>query len=280
MHMDAPAWGMARVEAERAGVEVASLQEMREAYEVTDVVRSVWGEDVLDPALVKALGHAGCVLCGARSSDGRLIGFVLGFLGWDQGLHVHSHMLAVLPSWQGRGIGYALKLAQRAACLDHGVEEVRWTYDPLVARNARFNLVKLGAVATRWLGNFYGEMRDVLNRGDRSDRFEVRWPLASARVEGALSGSGSPPRPGPLLLDVEWGPNGPSPKSTGAGAAAGARVRIPLDHLAIRSRDPELGRRWRECSAEAFERCLAAGLAAVWISKEGEYVFDRPGGGG
>src|SRR5205823_7392831 len=105
---------------------------------------------------------AGSGLLGARDG-GALVGFVAGFLGVQEGLHAHSHMLGVVQDAQSRGVGYALKLAQRAACLDAGIDEVRWTYDPLVARNARFNLVKLGAVATRFLPGFYGEMTDRLN---------------------------------------------------------------------------------------------------------------------
>ena len=69
---------------------------------------------------------------------------------------------------------------------DAGIQEVRWTYDPLLARNARFNLGRLGAVAVGLLPAFYGQMTDRLNRGDRSDRFEVRWLLGSDRVLRAV----------------------------------------------------------------------------------------------
>ena len=67
-----------------------------------------------------------------------MIGYVLGWAGVDpdDGLHLHSHMLAALPDRRHRGVGYALKLAQRAQALDQGIDLVRWTFDPLVARNA------------------------------------------------------------------------------------------------------------------------------------------------
>ena len=90
--------------------------------------------------------------------------------------------LAAVPGWQDRGVGRALKLAQRAHCLDVGIEEVRWTFDPMVARNARFNLVKLGAEATRLLPDFYGEMTDRLNRDDRL-LGEQQWPVVAAPIE-------------------------------------------------------------------------------------------------
>ena len=181
-HWD-PAWAAA----DRAGVSLRRLDGLDDAEAVRSVITQVWGEQVLPRELIRAFQHAGSVLYGAEA-EGEMVGFVLGFAGLDGGLHVHSHMLAAVPGRQNHGVGYALKLAQRAECLDLGIEEVRWTFDPLVARNARFNLVKLGAEAFRFLPDFYGEMTDVLNRGDRSDRFEVRWRLRSVRVERALRG--------------------------------------------------------------------------------------------
>src|SRR5438093_8046967 len=167
-----PLWSLDDQTAEAAGISVEPLTELEDAEGIRRVLGKLWGEDILDGGIIRAVQHAGGLLYGAKSNDD-LIGFVLGFAGFDEGLHVHSHILGVLPDWQGRGVGYALKLAQRARCLDEGIGEVRWTYDPLVARNARFNLVKLGCIATRLLRGFYGEMTDNLNKGDRSDRFEV-----------------------------------------------------------------------------------------------------------
>jgi predicted GNAT superfamily acetyltransferase len=237
------------------------------------VLGSLWGEDILDTGITRAAQHAGGLVYGARASD-ELVGFVLGFAGFDEGLHLHSHILGVLPEWQRRGVGLALKLAQRAKCLDEGVAEVRWTYDPLVARNARFNLSKLGCVATRIFRRFYGDMTDNLNRGDRSDRFEVRWYVASDRVDRALRRRAQTPTLGEVLLEAQGEAEAPEPKETGAPVGPGAVVAIPTDHAELRSRDPQLGRRWRETSAEVFEACFAAGLAAVWMTDDGRYVFD------
>src|SRR4029077_16138055 len=111
-------------------------------------------------------------------------------------------MLAAVPRLQDRGVGFALKLAQRAVCLDHGIDEVRWTFDPLVARNARFNLAKLGAEGVAVFREFYGPMEARRNPEDRSDRFEVRWRLSSPRVDRALRGEGSPPRARSPVLEA------------------------------------------------------------------------------
>jgi len=268
------AWELAHAAAGAAGVSVAPLTALEDARRVTEVVAPLWGEDELSAALVRAFQHAGTGLYGAEAG-GRLVGFVLGFLGFRDGIHMHSHMLGVVPELQSRGIGYALKLAQRAACLDAGVEEVRWTYDPLIARNAWFNLVKLGAVATDLLPGFYGEMTDRINQGDRSDRFEVRWRLTSERVKRALSGRAEPPPAGPAVLEADGDPEDPKPSRTAASPRPGAVVAIPGDHFALRLKNPELGKAWRDAAADAFGACFRAGLVAAWIGRDARYVF-RP----
>lgn len=266
------AWDLAHGAADAAGVSLVPLTTLEQAQEVSGVASELWEQGALSPAMGRAFQLAGSGLYGAEAG-GRLVGFVLGFLGLHEGLHMHSHMLGVVPERQSRGIGYALKLAQRAACLEAGIEEVRWTYDPLVARNAWFNLVKLGAMATDLLVGFYGEMTDRINRGDRSDRFEVRWRLTSKRVERALSGRAEPPPPGPVLLQAEGDRDHPMPAPSAESPRSGAVVAIPTDHFALRMRDPELGRSWREASASAFRSCFEAGLVASWIDRSGRYVF-------
>ena len=266
------AWDQAREAARRASVSLVPLEGYEDAERVTDLVGRVWSPGDLSFAMVRAFQHAGVGLLGAED-DGALVGFVLGFVGWQEGLHLHSHMLAVVPQCQSRGIGYSLKLAQRAAALEAGIGEVRWTYDPLVARNAWFNLVKLGTVATAFLPGFYGEMGDQINKGDRSDRFEVRWRLDSGRVERALSGHAAGPERGSLILAADGAPDVPVPRATGATPEAGAVVEVPADHFELRMRDPELGRRWREVSAKAFQACFDAGLVGAWITRDGRYTF-------
>jgi predicted GNAT superfamily acetyltransferase len=111
------------------------------------------------------------------SSGGRAVGAALGVLGWAGGIHLHSHMVAVDPAIRASGIGFAIKLAQRAECLDNGVTEMRWTFDPLIRRNAHFNLVKLGARVSAFHPDFYGVLADDINGTDATDRCEVSWRL-------------------------------------------------------------------------------------------------------
>ncbi len=276
MQPNRAAWKLTETAAEAAGVRICRLSSLADARRMEAVTSSLWGERVVSPELVRAFQHAGSILFGAEA-NGELVGVVLGFLGFAGGLHVHSHILGVSPAWQSRGVGYALKLAQRAACLDVGVVEVRWTYDPLLARNARFNLVKLGAVADGFLQEFYGRMEDLINRGDRSDRFEVRWLLNSPRVERALRRELPAPDAAGALLERDASSGLPSPRETGQAARPGAVVAIPPDYQSIRESDPALAMGWRVASGRAFESCFRAGLVATWLREDAAYVFESRG---
>jgi predicted GNAT superfamily acetyltransferase len=174
------AWDVARAAADRAGVSFRPMTTVDDADLINDVIQATWGGQHLDREVVRALAVSGNVPIAAATGDD-VIGFVLGWAGVDgDGLHVHSHMLAARPDRRHAGIGTALKLAQRAQALDQGIRVMRWTFDPMVKRNAWFNFGKLGVVADRFERSFYGEMRDAINAGERSDRFVVRWDLDRA----------------------------------------------------------------------------------------------------
>lgn len=273
--MDAPAWDLARAAARSAAVELRPLEVSKQFDDAIAVMTATWGPHQLLPREVfTALAHSGNVPWGAYDGD-RLVGFVLGWAGVDEeGLHVHSHMLAALPDRRHRGVGYSLKLAQRAQALDQGIRLARWTFDPLVARNAWLNLGKLGALADRFGRDFYGDMTDDLNRGDRTDRLVVRWDLEPDPGPRPL------PRDLPTLLSTSGDPEVPEPVLAGDPGPTGAIVEVPRDHPTLRDRDPELGSRWREALADAIETCLAAGLIATGFDRErSAYVFGPPGGG-
>lgn len=217
---------------------------------VQGIVSEVWGpQQIPQEALLRAFAHAGCTLLVA-AVDGRPIGMTLGFLGWEGGVHMHSHMTAVIPAHGSSGVGYALKLWQRAVCLREDVREIRWTYDPMVARNAHFNLVKLGAVAVSIYPNFYGAMDDTVNAGDESDRFEVSWRLDSPHVLAVLAGHRQPPN------DVV------------------RSHRIPADYTTLARVDPSAAREARLAARAALLGAQQEGLAAEW--DRGAYRFTRP----
>lgn len=256
----------ARKAAAQAGVEVRPLASLEDFDRALEVMRVTWGRgDLVSRELLRAFQAAGSVFLGAFAGGG-MVGYVLGFYGTAGGLHLHSHMLAVVPGWQSRGVGAALKLAQRATALEGGVRTARWTFDPLSARNAHFNLHKLGAVADRFHRHLYGDMEDVLNRGDRSDRLEARWDLDVQR--------GRPPWsvPAAEVLGLAGPEDAPRPTAVRPPAEAMAVVRVPRDYPALRDRDPGLAAAWRDASAEALEACFGAGMTAVDF-REGAYLF-------
>ena len=232
--------GEAGAAASAAGVEVRPLVSLDEAVEATRVMTATWGSTQnIGHELLRALQSSGNTLIGAFDpADGAMVGFVLGFWGVDdEGWHQHSHMLAALPDRRHGGIGYALKLAQRVDCLEKGVRLVRWTFDPMVVRNGWFNLGKLGAVADRFHRNFYGAMDDDLNRGERSDRLEVRWDLErplGPRLQGAPT----------VAIDVE-----------------------PA-YDEVRAADPERAAAVRNAAADLLEDAFARGLVAAGFDRE------------
>lgn len=263
------AWEQAHDAANAADVELRPLTSVEDADRILGVMVATWGEHQLLPReMIRALGDSGNTPWGAFDGD-RLIGYVLGWSGVDreEGLHAHSHMLATLPDRRHRGIGYALKLAQRAQCLDQGIFRVRWTFDPLLSRNAHFNLTKLGATADRFLPNFYGEMTDTLNQGERSDRLLVRWDL-EREPAGVARDAGSE-----VLGRTGADPSAPSPTSVRSPEGSPALIRIPREYHELRRRDRALAEAWRDATSAAFTACFDVGLVATGFTDDSTYVL-------
>lgn len=135
-----------------------------------------WDPSVVVPAeMMLVAAETGGVVVVARD-EGRVVGFCMGVAAWDgRTAWMWSHMAAVDPRYQSRGVGAALKFRQREIARARGYRVITWTFDPLEAGNANFNLVKLGAVARVYLPNHYGQMHDRLNRGLPSDRLLAEW---------------------------------------------------------------------------------------------------------
>lgn len=265
------AWNLAYAAGGAAGVELRPLTSVADGEAIVGVLVATWGDHQVVPReMLRALAESGNVPYGAFTGE-QLIGYVLGWAGVDpnEGLHVHSHMLAALPDRRHAGVGYALKLAQRAQALDAGIPTVRWTFDPLVARNAYFNLHKLGAVIDRFERDFYGEMTDAVNRGDRSDRFVVRWDLDV--LPGPSAGASEDD---PVLLRRG---TDESPERVGEPDGHVAILEVPADHAELRSRSPGAAAPWRDAMADVAEACLHRGLVGTAFDRgRSAYVFTRP----
>lgn len=151
----------------------------------------VWGFsefEVVPAGHLIAMHHYGGTCIGAFDG-GRMVGFVFGFPGWEQGhpFH-HSHMLAVVPEFRGRRLGEDLKWAQRERVLAQGLTLVNWTFDPLQAPNANLNINRLGATCRHYKVNLYGTSESPLHGGIPTDRFEAEWRIESERVANLASG--------------------------------------------------------------------------------------------
>ncbi|HZD69877.1 MAG TPA: GNAT family N-acetyltransferase, partial [Actinomycetes bacterium] len=180
-----------------AGVEVADLHEIADLSLAAALFVEVWKTSVQEapctPQLLRALAHTGNYVAGARL-QGRLVGAAVAFLHLDRdGLALHSHITGVSDAVQGRSVGFALKQHQRAWALARGIARINWTFDPLVRRNAWFNLVKLGAEGVAYLPSFYGPMADGINVGDETDRCLVSWRLEGERARAAARGRAPEP---------------------------------------------------------------------------------------
>lgn len=272
----------ARAAADRAGVTVAELRGLDELDGAAELIARIWGAPKEDPLitsnLLRALSHAGGFVAGARV-DGRLVAASVGFTSLEDGQPgLHSHISGVHPEVQGRSAGFALKQYQRAWALARGIDRITWTYDPLVGRNAYFNLTKLGATVTAFHRNFYGALSDGMNAGDETDRCLVTWHLSSERTILASEGRAAEPdvdeiRDAGAVVALDEGPDGaPVP------GPADGRVRLcrtPRDILELRGTSAELGRTWRRAVRRVIESALEDGLVATGATRTGWYVFEE-----
>ncbi|MCX2950822.1 hypothetical protein [Lentzea sp. NEAU-D7] len=217
----------------------------------------VWDttEDVLSTETLHCVRHAGGATIGAFDGD-ELVGATTGLFCPDGS--VYSMIAAARP-----GTGHALKLAQKDWAVELGARSMRWTYDPLVSRNARFNLVKLGAVAIEYTVDFYGPMRDGVNDGDESDRLTVRWDL---------TGSREPHEPVPAGEVTKTAPDGEPLARTD-----GERIwcRVPRDVVQVRKESRDLARQWREAVRGVFVDAFGQGYVATSMSRDGWYELVR-----
>ncbi len=250
-----------------AGVRVRSLTTPAEQRAAAAVLQRVWGHAdgvPLPPEMLRAFAFTGNYV-GAAFDGEQIVGVACAFRTNHGSLH--SHIAGVLPSHQGRAIGYLLKLHQRSWALANGIASIVWTFDPLIRRNAYFNLVKLGADAVRYLADFYGVMTDQINAGDFSDRLLVEWNL-SRPVPGAYLPTGADAvtvlRPGsdgePVLR---------------AGSEGVWLIQVPEDIDAVRQVDPARATRWRSALRRAMTEAFDSGLVIVGLNQDKAYVARR-----
>jgi predicted GNAT superfamily acetyltransferase len=244
-----------------------------------------WGADFSErvpPAILKVSQRLGGVTAGAFDAQERLVGFVFGMTGVENGRLVHwSDMLAVRPELRDRGIGRRLKEFQREALLRLGVGVIYWTFDPLVARNAHLNFNRLGVRVTEYVIDMYGSDTDsALHQGLGTDRFIVAWEIATRAAPAA------PHRPETTstatVVNASDGDGLPAmPSFCDGPAAAALRVEIPLEIDKVQQASLALAGRWRATTRAALTWALAHGYDVAGFSRDteaerGYYILVQP----
>ena len=252
---------------------IRHLLTIPEFREVIALEQEIWGasvpEDAVGVPLFVATLKRGAILLGAYDGS-RLVGFVFSFPGLKDGRPMQwSHMLGVRKDYRATGIGRELKLEQRRRSLAMGIDLMEWTFDPLVAVNARLNFRRLGVVVEEYVVNAYGESASPLHLGAPTDRFIAHWQMRSPRVAAVLGGAGAPAG-GDAWADV--------PRVDDVGHRDGwlvcagldlAReepelaVAIPPGFIDMLEHRPDLAHAWRMATREIFTTYLSKGYRVV-----------------
>lgn len=283
-----------------AGVVIRELDSTDELNAMITLFDEIWepaaGNSSVRLDLLRALTKAGNYACGAFDvASGALLGACVGFFGPPSHAELHSHIAGVRRAGLGRSVGFALKVHQRAWCLRQDVRLIGWTYDPLIRRNAYFNLVKLGARPVEYLRNFYGVMDDAINGGSETDRVLVRWDLTTALAADAAMGK---PRPASFAAERERGgvvalsadadglpvpglpvpgppvPGTPVPGTPPVGGRGARRflVGLPADIEAMRLSDPDGAATWRTALRDVLSPLLDGGARVTGFDRSGWYI--------
>jgi chorismate synthase len=244
-----------------AAVSIRDLKTQEELHACVTLQRETWGatfSEVVPVAILQVVQYIGGVAAGAFNPHGELIGFVFGISGVEQSAQglvpVHwSDMLAVRREYRNQGIGERLKRYQRDVLLARGVEKVYWTFDPLDAKNAYVNFVRLGIIAREYRVDMYGETDSPLHQGIGTDRLIAIWAIATPRVEQRLAKVRRLP-----------------------GARDIVRIDVPTDIHEINAREPRVAQEWRERTRQTFQNWLGQGYVVVDFVREpthGSYLL-------
>jgi predicted GNAT superfamily acetyltransferase len=228
--------------------QVRSLETLADQSVARHIFDQTWASDSgteITPNLLKAMVNGGSYLSGAFI-DNKIVGAAFAFPATNNGLHLHSHMTAVLDEYRDKGVGYALKIDQWNWAKKQKYSHLSWTFDPLVRRNAKLNIVKLGVDISGYFPNFYGAMPDALNAGDESDRLIVSWStdIDAPKAREIITN----PKPDDMLIE------------------------IPEDIVAIRSKDQHESFKWRRKVREQFLSAFEKNGKVIGFSANNEYV--------
>jgi predicted GNAT superfamily acetyltransferase len=232
-----------------SGIEIRTVSDIADLNRVGEVLQQVWGTSspLVTLELARAIDYSGGYVAAAFAPSGSMVGASVGILArHGDAPALHSHVTGLLPAARHAGSGRAMKLHQRSWAAACGIDTITWTFDPLVRRNAWFNIAVLGADVEAYLPSFYGEMSDAINAGDDSDRLLVVWSV-DAPV---------PDRP-----------------RDGRGADVVALIPTPEDVVELRRHDREAVVHWRRATRDAILESFDAGHRIVGFTRNGDYVI-------
>ena len=217
-----------------------------------DLFDAIWpipgGGRQIPQNLMQALVHNGAYFVGAFRGD-EILGATFGFIGITGEKHLHSHMSAVLPQSRDLGLGALMKHHQFAWARERDIPFITWTFDPLVQKNAAFNISKLGVEVVAYYPDFYGSMNDLVNAGDASDRVMAKWNVSATM----------PPAP---RVFSELPPHAIS-------------IPIPEDIVEMRAKSADEAKNERLRVRTQFLDALENGYKVVSFSKTDGYIFAK-----
>ena len=234
-------------------IEIRECTTLDQLSACVDLQREVFALPDIEISPVRHLvvtKSAGGFILGAYAGA-ELIGFVLSVPAFLRGEKAfYSHMTAVRSDFQGHGIGSRLKWGQRSRALELGVQYVKWTFEPWKARNAYFNLEKLGAEMHEYERNFYGidyatAAQGESNIGLASDRLFAEWHLTGAKVETLAAG-----------------------EKFEESRHVKAQVEVPDDWNDVVARDPKEALEIQSRLRGDFEAAFGAGLVARGFARD------------
>ncbi len=252
-------------------IEVRPIKTLADLRRCHEIQRAVWGYSdlmVFPYTILISIQHNGGVLLGAYVND-ELVGFVVGYLGMAGAkLYLFSQRMGVLPEYQGLGMGYRLKVAQREQMLRKGIDIIVWTYDPLEGKNATLNIEKLGGIVRSYARDIYGVVQNPLQTGLTTDRFLLEWSLMSDRVRERIRGQYQRPRPTdwlggqdiPIVNYAAWEGDVPRPLAADLEIEHDqVLVQVPPDFQRIKRYDLRMAQDWREITRIIFESYFRRG---------------------
>ena len=267
----------AEAAARAAGVLIRPVADLAGLAALDRLLAGIWQADASGPLLgtelLRALAKSGNYVAGAYDDDVP-VGAAVAFFAAPAERELHSHITGVTAGALGRGVGFALKQHQRAWALRRGIATISWTFDPLVGRNAHFNLAKLAALPAEYLPNFYGAMHDRINGGDDSDRLLVRWELAASAVVAACAGQPHRCEPPPTAV-VALSRSATGLPVPGPRKGETLLVAVPDDIEALRRRDSGAAKAWRVAVRDTLTALLADGARFAGFDRAGGYVLTR-----